>query len=286
MTVSDPPSSSSPSVSPDSSEPPYSADAPSSDAPDREDQGPGAAQGPGRASADVEGAGDALPGDAVLRPMGWLDVPAVIDRHGWTWTVARGEIIALNRAGLRAELAAASGPAADRYYLVAERMPRMSGRGSAGAGADSALDGVNAPGGELLGYAGLWFGDGAGDADLLTIATLPAARRRGVATAMLARLVERARQAGCGAVLLEVRVSNTGAQALYRRHGFVPIGRRRRYYLAPVEDALVMRVDTGAHCAPGPAGPAELAGPVGPVGAEAVDADLRGGRMRRRGPGD
>ena len=32
--------------------------------------------------------------------------PPVIDRHGWTWTVARGEIIALNRAGLRAELAA------------------------------------------------------------------------------------------------------------------------------------------------------------------------------------
>ena len=268
MTVSDPPSSSSPSDPPDSSEPPYSADAPSSDAPDREDQGPGAAQGPGRASADVEGAGDALPGDAVLRPMGWLDVPAVAAAEEALFGAE-----AWSPALLRTELAAASGPAADRYYLVAERMPRMSGRGSAGAGADSALDGVDAPGGELLGYAGLWFGDGAGDADLLTIATLPAARRRGVATAMLTRLVGRARQAGCGAVLLEVRVSNTGAQALYRRHGFVPIGRRRRYYLAPVEDALVMRVDIGAHCAPGPAGPAELAGPVGPVGAEAVDVD-------------
>ena len=266
--MSDPPSSSSPSDPPDSSEPPYSADAPSSDAPDREDQGPGAAQGPGRASADVEGAGDALPGDAVLRPMGWLDVPAVAAAEEALFGAE-----AWSPALLRTELAAASGPAADRYYLVAERMPRMSGRGSAGAGADSALDGVDAPGGELLGYAGLWFGDGAGDADLLTIATLPAARRRGVATAMLTRLVGRARQAGCGAVLLEVRVSNTGAQALYRRHGFVPIGRRRRYYLAPVEDALVMRVGTGSHCAPGPAGPADLADPVGPVGAEAVDVD-------------
>lgn len=167
--MSDPPSSSSPSVPPDSSEPPYSADAPSSDAPDREDQGPGAAQGPGRASADVEGAGDALPGDAVLRPMGWLDVPAVAAAEKALFGAE-----AWSPALLRTELAAASGPAADRYYLVAERMPRMSGRGSAGAGADSALDGVNAPGGELLGYAGLWFGDGAGDADLLTIATLPA----------------------------------------------------------------------------------------------------------------
>ena len=266
--MSDPPSSSSPSDPTDSSEPPYSADAPSSDAPDREDQGPGAAQGSGRASADVEGAGDALPGDAVLRPMGWLDVPAVAAAEEALFGAE-----AWSPALLRTELAAASGPAADRYYLVAERMPRMSGRGSAGAGADSVLGGVDAHGGELLGYGGLWFGDGAGDADLLTIATLPATRRRGVATAMLARLVGRARQAGCGAVLLEVRVSNTGAQALYRRHGFVPIGRRRRYYLAPVEDALVMRVGTGSHCAPGPAGPADLAGPVGPVGAEAVDVD-------------
>lgn len=188
--------------------------------------------------------------------MGWLDVPAVAAAEEALFGAE-----AWSPALLRTELAAASGPAADRYYLVAERMPRMSGRGSAGAGADSVLGGVDADGGELLGYAGLWFGDGAGDADLLTIATLPAARRRGIATAMLARLVECARQAGCGAVLLEVRVSNTGAQALYRRHGFVPIGRRRRYYLAPVEDALVMRVGTGARRAPGP------------VGAEAVDAD-------------
>ena len=32
--------------------------------------------------------------------------PPVIDRHGWTWTAARGEIVVLNRAGLRADLAA------------------------------------------------------------------------------------------------------------------------------------------------------------------------------------
>ena len=126
-----------------------------------------------------------------------------------------------------------------------------------------------AGGGELLGYAGLWFGDGAGDADLLTVATLPSARRRGIATVMIAHLLRRARQAGCAAVLLEVRVSNAGAQALYRRLGFAPVGRRRRYYLAPVEDALVMRADTGARHGAGPVG---RAGSVGAVGAEAVEA--------------
>ena len=196
--------------------------------------------------------------------MGWLDVPAVAAAEEALFGAE-----AWSPALLRTELAAASGPAADRYYLVAERMPRMSGRGSAGAGADSALDGVNAPGGELLGYAGLWFGDGAGDADLLTVATLPSARRRGIATVMIAHLLRRARQAGCAAVLLEVRVSNAGAQALYRRLGFAPVGRRRRYYLAPVEDALVMRADTGARHGAGPVG---RAGSVGAVGAEAVEA--------------
>ena len=51
-----------------------------------------------------------------------------------------------------------------------------------------------------------------------------------------------ARAAGCRAVLLEVRASNDAARALYTRHGFTTAGRRRRYYTAPVEDALVMRL--------------------------------------------
>ena len=46
---------------------------------------------------------------------------------------------------------------------------------------------------------------------------------------------------GVREVFLEVRVSNTCAQKLYERHGFTEVGRRRNYYLEPVEDALVMR---------------------------------------------
>ena len=88
----------------------------------------------------------------------------------------------------------------------------------------------------------MWLGDGRGDADLLTIATVPRARRRGLAAAMLRELIGLARAAGCRAVLLEVRVSNDAARALYTRHGFTAAGQRRRYYPAPVEDALVMRL--------------------------------------------
>jgi len=94
----------------------------------------------------------------------------------------------------------------------------------------------------LLGYAGLYHAGGLTSADLLTIATVPAARGRGLASRMLAELVGTARRTGCPDVLLEVRQSNESAQRLYARHGFVPIGRRRRYYQAPPEDAVVMRL--------------------------------------------
>lgn len=122
-------------------------------------------------------------------------------------------------ATLAAEMDRTTGPGADRAYLVAHLEDD----------------------GPIVGYAGLWYGDGRGDADLLTIATVPAARRRGVATALLDALLRVAADVGCRAVLLEVRASNEGAQRLYAAHGFKAIGRRRRYYLAPVEDAVVMR---------------------------------------------
>ena len=110
--------------------------------------------------------------------------------------------------------------------------------------------------GAVAGYAGLYHAGGAGDADLLTIGTAPAQRRRGLAALMLDELIGTARDLGCPAILLEVRRSNTGAQRLYRAHGFIPIGLRRRYYQEPREDAVVMR--------------RELRERPGPVGAEAV----------------
>ena len=67
-------------------------------------------------------------------------------------------------------------------------------------------------------------------------------QRHGRGTAMLTHLLELARQAGVRRMLLEVRPGNLPGQALYRRHGFVEIGRRRDYYPAHGgrEDAIVM----------------------------------------------
>ena len=151
---------------------------------------------------------------------------------------------------LAAELAASHGPRADRRYVVVE-----SEEPDDDAGAHEAADraaGAGSHGPRLLGYAGLYHAGGLTSADLLTIATIPAARGRGIASLMLTELVSTAREAGCPDVLLEVRQSNEAAQRLYIRHGFVPIGRRRRYYQAPPEDAVVMRLTLRPR--PGPVG--------------------------------
>lgn len=93
--------------------------------------------------------------------------------------------------------------------------------------------------GEVLGYAGL---DHAGDvADVMTIATTPAARGRGVGRRLLEELLARAAARGADAVLLEVRADNAAALALYERLGFAVISVRRRYYQPEGVDALVMR---------------------------------------------
>jgi ribosomal-protein-alanine N-acetyltransferase len=56
---------------------------------------------------------------------------------------------------------------------------------------------------------------------------------------LLAGLAWEAIERSCEAMTLEVRVSNVGAQALYRSFGFVPAGVRQRYY-ENTEDAIVM----------------------------------------------
>jgi ribosomal-protein-alanine N-acetyltransferase len=89
----------------------------------------------------------------------------------------------------------------------------------------------------VVGYAGLMFV--VGDAHVTNIAVAADRQRTGVATRLLAELAWVAINKGCEAMTLEVRVSNTGAQALYRTFGFVPAGVRQRYY-ENTEDAIVM----------------------------------------------
>lgn len=92
--------------------------------------------------------------------------------------------------------------------------------------------------GQLLGYVGMRCVMDEGQ--IQNIAVAPFARRRGVATALLSALFAVGKGRDLAIYTLEVRASNLAAQALYERHGFVAVGRRRQYYTAPTEDAVLM----------------------------------------------
>ncbi len=79
-------------------------------------------------------------------------------------------------------------------------------------------------------------------AELIDLAVLPAFRRRGIGRALLCRLIEQLHQQGVQTLLLDVRQSNTAAQALYRQLGFEAVGQRPSYYPDNGEAALLMRL--------------------------------------------
>lgn len=91
----------------------------------------------------------------------------------------------------------------------------------------------------LAGYAITW--TIMDQAELGNVAVTPQARQRGVGRMLVEAALRRVRRRGARECFLEVRESNRVAQRLYESLGFEAIGRRRRYYSAPVEDALVMR---------------------------------------------
>lgn len=93
----------------------------------------------------------------------------------------------------------------------------------------------------LVGYAICW--TVVDQAELGNVAVAPERRGRGVGRRLVEAALERVRRRGARECFLEVRESNASAQALYRQLGFEVVGRRRRYYNHPVEDAFVMRVE-------------------------------------------
>ncbi len=90
----------------------------------------------------------------------------------------------------------------------------------------------------LVGYGGFWLM--VDEAHVSTIATHADWRRRGIGELLLVTMIDGAMQVGARWVTLEARVSNTGAQALYRKYGFDITGVRKRYYSDNNEDAVIM----------------------------------------------
>jgi ribosomal-protein-alanine N-acetyltransferase len=75
------------------------------------------------------------------------------------------------------------------------------------------------------------------EAEVLNLAVDPPWRRRGVGSALLAGVLERAR----GAIFLEVAEPNSPAIALYRKQGWVDVGVRYGYYNQGTVKAVVMK---------------------------------------------
>lgn len=100
---------------------------------------------------------------------------------------------------------------------------------------------------EVLGYVVAWCT--VDEAELANLAVVPSARGAGVGKALVDAALRYGEERACVCMYLEVRESNGAARAVYAARGFEQVGRRRRYYRDPVEDALVLRATLRSHSA-------------------------------------
>lgn len=78
------------------------------------------------------------------------------------------------------------------------------------------------------------------DAELLRIAVSPLYRLKGVASALIAQFERECAEQQVSSVFLEVAEQNRAAQRLYAKFSYNQVGRRKKYYSNPVDNALVM----------------------------------------------
>ena len=82
----------------------------------------------------------------------------------------------------------------------------------------------------------------ADEGEILNLGVTHDHRRRGVGHELVRHVLGELACRTVKVAFLEVRESNTAARRLYESLGFVGVGRRRRYYRRPVEDAVILRV--------------------------------------------
>lgn len=95
-------------------------------------------------------------------------------------------------------------------------------------------------GNTIVGYCGVFVPAPGIEADILTVAVLPAYRRQGIAREFMRQIEEWSRQRQASAMMLEVEISNDSAIKLYESLGYMKISVRMDYY-GPGKDAHVMR---------------------------------------------
>ena len=95
-------------------------------------------------------------------------------------------------------------------------------------------------GNTIVGYCGVFVPAPGIEADILTVAVLPAYRRRGIAKEFMRQIEAYAVERQASAMMLEVELSNESAIKLYESLGYMKISVRMDYY-GPGKDAHVMR---------------------------------------------
>ena len=93
----------------------------------------------------------------------------------------------------------------------------------------------------VVGFIGIW--TLIDECQINKVAVLPEKRKLGIGKAILNRVLKLTREQGIKSWYLEVRESNIAAQALYESAGFSGVGIRKKYYIDPVEDAVLMNLE-------------------------------------------
>ncbi len=91
---------------------------------------------------------------------------------------------------------------------------------------------------EIAGYIGIL--DICGECNITNVAVRKKFRNQGVASALINKAIDDAKNRSSDFITLEVRKSNTPALSLYIKHGFEKVGERRNFYSHPTEDAVLM----------------------------------------------
>ncbi len=78
------------------------------------------------------------------------------------------------------------------------------------------------------------------EGEIYRVATLPYARRRGIAYRLIDYALKTEKGRGLESVFLEVREKNVPARNLYKSYGFIEMGTRKNYYKNPDDNAIIM----------------------------------------------
>ena len=93
----------------------------------------------------------------------------------------------------------------------------------------------------ILGYLCYWIVFE--EVRLMNLAVIESMRHRGIARSLVSTALQTGVSQSAHRAVLEVRASNRAAQTLYQRFGFSQTAVRPKYYINPVEDAVLMELD-------------------------------------------